>query len=304
MSINTLSYATLFQKQLDEQMIQEATSGWMEQNAGQVIYSGGNTIKIPKISMDGLGNYDRDAGYVQGGVTLAYETLTMGQDRGRKFQLDRNDVDETNFVASAANVMTQFQRTKVIPEVDAYRYSKLATLAIAAGNTGTYTPATATILGQLLADIATVQDIIGESEQLIVTMSYATATILSQADKITKMLDVVDFAQGGVNTKVQSLDGTPIKRVPSARLKTAYTFNDGKTTGQTVGGFVAAGGALTINWLISARRAPIAISKTDRMKIFDPDTNQNADSWLLEYRKYHELWTPDNKLTSVFVSTH
>lgn len=303
MPINTLATATLFQQQLDQQMIQEATSGWMEANAGQVKYSGGKEIKIPKLNMNGLANYDRDNGYVQGAVTLEYETETMTQDRGRKFQLDSMDVDETSFIASAANVVTQFQRLQIIPEVDAYRYSKLAALAIGAGNTSSYTPATTDILSKLLADISAVQDVIGENEPLIINMSYAVATILSQADKIAKVLDTAQFTQGGIQTKVLSLDGMPIKRVPSARLKTAYVFNDGKTAGQTAGGFVPATGALDINWIISSARAPIAVSKTDNMKIFDPATNQGADAWLIEYRKFHELWVPDNRLTAVRVST-
>lgn len=155
MPINTLAMATIFQQALDKQMIEGATSGWMEDNAGQVKYSGGNEVKIPMISMDGLGNYDRDAGYVQGGVSLAYGTYQMTQDRGRKFKLDAMDVDESNFVATAGNVMGEFQRTKVIPEVDAYRYSKLATLAIGAGNTtSAFNALTATsgILKQLRAE--------------------------------------------------------------------------------------------------------------------------------------------------------
>ena len=302
MAINTLEMATLFQQQLDKQMLEGATSGWMEKNAGQVKYSGGNEVKIPKINMDGLANYDRDNGYTQGGVTLKYGTYTMTQDRGRKFQLDAIDVDETNFVAAAANVTTEFQRTKVIPEVDAYRYSKLAALAAGASHKTAYTPAESDILSKLLADIAAVQDVVGESEPLVITMSIPAAVTLSQADKIEKRLDVAQFAQGTVQIKVQSIDGTPIIRVPSARMKTAYVFNDGKTTGQTVGGFVPASGAVDINWIISARRAPIAVSKTDTMKIFDPLTNQNAQAWLIEYRKFHDLWVPDNKLDAVWVN--
>lgn len=302
MAINTLATATLFQQQLDKQMIEGATSGWMEANAGQVKYSGGGEVKIPKINMDGLADYDRDAGYTQGSVTLAYGTYVMTQDRGRKFQLDAMDVDETNFVAAAANVTTEFQRTKVIPEVDAYRYSKLAALAAGASHKTEYTPATADILAKFLADIAAVQDVVGENEPLVVTMSIPTATILAQADKIEKRLDVMEFAQGSVKTKVNSIDNTPILRVPSIRMKTAYVFNDGKTTGQTAGGFVPASGAVDINWIITARRAPIAVSKTDTMKIFDPLTNQNAQAWLIEYRKFHELWVPDNKLDAVLVN--
>ena len=34
MAINTLEMAKLYQKKLDERMIVDATSGWMEANAG------------------------------------------------------------------------------------------------------------------------------------------------------------------------------------------------------------------------------------------------------------------------------
>ncbi len=38
MPINTLATATLFQNTLDKVAIQEAVTGWMDSNAGQVIY--------------------------------------------------------------------------------------------------------------------------------------------------------------------------------------------------------------------------------------------------------------------------
>lgn len=84
MAINTIEAAKIFQTALDLQMIQGATSGWMEDNAGQTKYSGGAEVKIPKMSLSGLGKYNRDSGYVQGAVTYSYETRTLTQDRGRK----------------------------------------------------------------------------------------------------------------------------------------------------------------------------------------------------------------------------
>ena len=74
MAINTLAAATLFMQQLDKIAVQDAVTGWMDANSGQVIYNGGDEVKIPKMSVQGLGDYDRDKGYVQGGVTLSYET--------------------------------------------------------------------------------------------------------------------------------------------------------------------------------------------------------------------------------------
>ncbi|NMM64393.1 hypothetical protein HBE96_17370 [Clostridium sp. P21] len=299
---NSIAYATLFQNALDKQLIAGATSGWMEGNASQVIYNGGNTIKIPKITMDGLGNYDRNNGFTQGAVNLAYETMTMTQDRARTFTLDAMDVNESNFVASASNVMSQFQAVQVIPEIDAYRYSRIASLAITGGQAvGGYTPVATDILSKLKADIAKIKDVVGEVP-LIVTMSTLTKNILENSTEINKQLVVTDFAKGAYSTKVFMIDDCPVIGVPSARLKTAYIFNDGKTAGQTQGGFTADASAKNINWIISTQTAPIAVSKTDTMRIFDPMVNQAANAYKLDYRKYHDLWIPNNALAGVFVN--
>lgn len=132
MAINTLAAATIFQQQLDKIAVQDAVTGWMDANAGQVKYNGGAEVKIPKMSVQGMGDYDRDNGYQKGSVTLEYETRKMTQDRGRKFQIDPMDVDESNFIPTAAAIMAEFQRTQVIPEIDAYRISKIASEVITA----------------------------------------------------------------------------------------------------------------------------------------------------------------------------
>ena len=306
MAINTLAYAQIFMQELDRQVIAGATSGWMEGNAGQVVYTGGNTIKVPMISMDGMGNYNRATGYVAGQSTLAYQTLTLGQDRGRAFSIDENDVDETNFVENASNLMGEFQRTLVIPEIDCYRYSKIASLAIAAGRfSGGYTPGVSDILSHLRADISAIQDVIGSSTPLVITMSVLNHALLEQSTEMTRMLAVGTMNVANVNLtyNVNTVDDCPIIEVPSGRLMTSYIFNDGVTVNQTQGGFSANVGAKHINWIISAQQSPLAISKTDNMRIFAPEVNQAADSWLLQYRKYHELFVMENKLPTIFVNT-
>ena len=51
MAINTLAAATIFQQQLDKIAVQDAVTGWMDANAGQVKYNGGAEVKIPKMSV-------------------------------------------------------------------------------------------------------------------------------------------------------------------------------------------------------------------------------------------------------------
>jgi len=300
---NVLEYAKVFQNQLDKQVEAAATSGWMEKNAGRVQYNGGNEVKIPTINMDGLGDYDRNKGFVEGSVTSAYQTKTMTMDRGRTFKLDSMDVNETNFVVEAGAVLGEFQATKVVPELDAYRYSKIAALAIAAGQAKTgYMPDAETILNQLREDMYKIYDKAGDGISLVISISTLVAQILENSDKISKTLSVGDFKQGEVSLKVKIFDDAPLIRVPSARMKTEYLFKTGGT-GQTEGGFTATETAKDINWIIAAQSAPIAVSKTDTVRIFSPDIYQDAHAWKIDYRKYHDLWIPDNKLKLVFVNT-
>lgn len=290
---NVLEYAKIFQTTLDKQAVQESTTGWMEANAGQVKYNGGNEVKIPSITMDGLADYDRTTGFVDGTVTLTYQTHTLTQDRGRSFSLDAMDVDETNFVATAGNVMGEFQRVEVVPEIDAYRYSKLATLAINAGQTSAKAITKENIVDELLADLNGMEDVIGNKE-VVITMSPIMAGLLAKEGKdyISKSM----LAKGALSVEVQSFNENAIVRASSRLLKTEIEI-------KAEGGFEATAGAKDINWLIATKDAPIAISKTEKVRIFTPDTNQNADAYKLDYRKYHDLWVPKNKLSSIFVNT-
>lgn len=304
MAINTLQYSQQFQTVLDAQMLAGATSAFMEANAGQVKYDGGDTVHIPEISMQGLAKYDRDEGFNQGSVTLKFNPYKMTQDRGRTFQLDAMDVNETNFVATAGTVMGEFQRTQVIPEIDSYRYSKIAALATAENKVITgFTPTATTILEKIEAEITDIQDVVGEDEGLIIVMSTKLRTILNNADKFNRYLNVAEFKNGSVNTTVKSFNDIPILGVPSARMKTQYVFNDGKTANQQAGGFKADTGAKDINWIIMPQRAPIAVSKTDKVRIFTPELNQKADAWKIDYRKYHDLWIPKNRFAAIRVNT-
>lgn len=279
---NTIEYAKLYQKNLDQLSVQDSVTGWMEANAGQVIYNGGREIKIPKMSIDGLADYDRAKGYAEGAVTLEYETRTMTQDRGKKFVLDAQDVDESGFVATGAAVLGTFQSEKVVPEIDAYRLSTLYGIAKAAGNVSyAYNPSAAGVLAALKADIANVRKKGGKN--LVVHISYDAMNALEIA--LAAQLHNMTWAQGGINTQVPMIDNCPLIATEDARLYTKLTIS--KDNGYT--------GTGAINWIVADARAPIAVSKTDVPRIFAPDVNQNADAWIITYRKYHDLWVADNK---------
>ena len=291
---NSIDYASIFQTALDEQMLQAMTTSKMEAQASQVKYTGGNEIKILKMTLEGLGDYSRTSSthFPTGDITTSWETHSFDMDRGKEFFLDRMDNDE-QFVDIAGQIMSEFQRVHVSPEVDAYRYEAIWDKAVDDGQVGSYTPATSTIFGQLKDDIADLQDVIGETEPLTIYMRYPVANMLDQADEIYHQLDAKDAT--GTNTKQRTIDGIPIIRVPSIRFKTDFTFS-------ATDGFSAGTYAMPINWIIAADRAVIGIVKTEKPRIFSPDVNQDGDGWKFQYRKYHTLIIPDNKLEGVYVN--
>ncbi len=297
MPINTIETRQVFQKELDKQMMEGLTSSFMDTNAGRVIYNGGSEIKIPKMSLTGLKDYSRGDGYPSGSITLEYETRTMKMDRGTSFQIDAMDVDESNFVATAGNVLGEFQRTKVIPEVDAYRYSTVQDLAKENAVIAAVTEAN--VYKLLIKDISAVQDIVGESTPLVCCMSGTAKGFLNASTEFSKNIEVTEFKRGEITTKVRVVNGVPILSVPSDRMYHQYIFKKGNLENLAESGFEKAEGAEMADWIILPVAAAIAVCKQDKGKIIDPDTNQKADAWFIGYRKYHDVWVKDSRIKAI-----
>lgn len=302
MPLNTLVYATQLQKALDASAVLGLTSGWMDANASQVVYNGGNKIRMPEMSTTGLKDYDRDDGYPDGSVTLSFKEYEMTMDRGTSFQLDAMDVNETNFIVNATSVCNTFQKEHVLPEIDAYRYSRIYALLKEAGRSTVYTAEAAGVWDKLQEDIAKIRDEIGEETPLVVTIAQKAKTMLELNEKFTKILNVAEFKAGVINTRIKEFNNCFLKPVPSSRMKTAYVFKDGKTDGEKEGGFAPAEGSKGINWIITPQNVPIAVTKQDKMKIINPDAYQKADAWFIGYRRYHEVWVPANRYKKCWVN--
>lgn len=302
---NMIKYATIFQNELDKAATQDMLTGWMDANSGKVKYSGGKEVKIPQLSVDGLANYDRTGGtgYTKGSAKFEYKTKEMTQDRGRKFEIDANDVDETGFVLTAGNIMGEFQRTKVIPEIDAYRLSNLATAAMGieadANVEYSYKPSSKTIIEKIKTGIKVIRNN-GYNGGLMIHITYDALTEVEIAalGKLTS----VTFSQGGIDTEVPSIDKCPLIVTPQNRMYSKIKLYDGVTEGQEKGGYVKDEKGIECNFIIVPRDVPIAVTKQDLMRIFDPQTNQSANAWSMDYRRYHDIWVQDNKANSVYAN--
>lgn len=309
-TINSLEFQSKLTGELDKALVQEAQTSFFADNALRSKFVGARTVLIPDVDMEGLGNYDRDDGFVTGALTVSSESYTMAMDRGRSFQLDREDNDETGIANLAGQVMGEFVRTRVVPELDAYVLSKLATLATTKSQTVTGTVASQ-IYKMITEAINKVQAVAGYSEPLVCFVDSTVWGALMNTTEVTRQINVGEFKKGTVNTKVKYLNDVPIIPVSDDRMKTAYTFYDGVTddsgssgADQTVGGFVPATSAKKIGILVLPRRAASLVKKSERIRTFTPEQNQKADAYLFQYRIYYDLFVKKSLTGTVYTYTY
>jgi len=301
---NIINYAAVFNRILDEKFYVLPRTMWMEDTNPGIVWEGGKEVKIPMLGMDGLGTMN---GYKapQGDLTLGWETKTLQWYRGRNFSIGRYDVDETNFALTVGNAIRVFLNEKVVPEVDCLRIAAAAQGAVAYGTVVAQATAditTANILSLLLADIAKVQDKIGETEQLYIQISTGLKNLLEQSTQITRFLDVKDYNVRSATLRLEALNDQYLIGTPSAYMHSVFGLNDGVTGGQTVGGVTFTNLGANINWIIAARPAVDAIARPQITKVIDPDTNQEGEFWKVMFSIYHGNWIMENKGDGLLVS--
>lgn len=254
-----------------------------------------NEIIIPKIDMDALGDYDRSSGYTNGDVTMTNETVKFNYERGRMFSVDAMDNEETVGIAYG-KLASEFIRTKVAPEGDAFRF---ATYAGTSGISKVATPAT----------LSTGADVIN---------ALRTATNKMDEDEVTyerRYLFITPTLKG----LIDDLDTTKSKEVlsrfeqvilvPQTRFYAAIDMLDGKSSGETKGGYKrhAKGSesgdtnGADINFMIIQKDAVMQYNKHIAPKVITPEANQDADAWKFGYRKYGLADVYENKVAGIYL---
>jgi len=255
------------------------------------------SVLIPKMVLQGLGDYDRTNGFIKGNVTLEWVTHTFTQDRGRTFMIDAMDNEETAMVAFAS-LSGEFIRTQVAPELDAYRFS---TYASKAENSVQEALTKDNIIAAIDTAIGTLDDAEVPEGDRVLFVSVPAYNLMKGTNELVKRFDV-QTGSGNVDRRIETFDGMQVVKVPSTRFKTAYVFNDGKTAGQESGGFTPDINAKAINFMLVSKSAVVQIVKLALPRVFTPEQNQEAHAWKFDYRLYHDAWVLDNKKNGIYVS--
>jgi len=290
---NSIALAAKFQPILDEIYQREAITSFLDSQTKVIDGSAANEVKVFKTSMVGLGNYSRNSGFPTGDVTGTWETIKLMAERGREFTIDAMD-DEESIGMAFGTLASEFIRTKVAPEVDAYRFAKWA----GASGILTTTAASLTTAAAVLAAVDAAANVLDENEVPI------EGRVLFVSSTIGRLLDAAlsrSLAnETTANRKLQVLDDMRIVRVPQSRFYTQVTLDAGATS--SAGGFTktATTGA-DINFVLMHPSAVGQAKKHEKVKIFSPEVNQSSDGYLFQYRLYHDAWVYDNKVHGIYL---
>ena len=271
---------------LDEVYKQASTTADLDGDS-TLVRAGANTneIIIPKMTMDGLADYSRNGGYVNGDVTLTNETVTFNYDRGRKFTVDSMDNEETAGVAFG-KLSAEFIRTKVVPEMDAFRYATYASVEGISKDSGDLADGNAVLAALVAAQSKMDEDEVpAEDRHLRIT---PTLYNMVNAVDTTKSREVLNsFAS--------------VTKVPQSRFYTAIDLHDGTSENELSGGFVKSSDAKDINFMVIHKPAVLQYPKHTVNKVIGPEDNQTSDGYMFFYRAYGLADVYENKAAGIYL---
>lgn len=245
-----------------------------------------NELIIPMIELQGLGDYDRNSGYVSGDVTLTNETVKCNFDRGRMFTVDNMDDADSAGIAFG-RLAGEFIRTKVAPELDAFRFASYASKVGVGQKEETLEDGAA-----VLAALRVATNAMDEAE---VPMEDRHLFITPTLDGMIADLDTTKSREILSRFASKTL-------VPQTRFYTAIDQKDGHTGGQEAGGYAKAEGGKELNFMVIHKPALIQFEKHVAPKIVTPDQNQEADAYKYGYRNVGVADVYKNKLAGVYAS--
>lgn len=283
---NAITLAKKYVPLLDEVYKKVALTSILDSDAS-LAKEGANTneIIIPKIDMDGLGDYDRNSGYVNGDVTLTWETVKFNYERGRMFSVDAMDNEESAGLAFG-KLSGEFIRTRVVPEIDAFRF---ATYASKSG-------------------VTVVKENLSTGEAVI--KALRTASTKMDEEEVTsegRILFITPTLKGLVDDLDTNKSKEVLKKfsavieVPQSRFYSAIELQDGKSSGEEKGGYKKASDAKDLNFMIIEPSALLQFPKHVVPKIVTPEQNQSADAWKFGYRNYGLADVYENKTAGIYV---
>lgn len=267
---------------------------------------GAGEVKLFILETDGLADYRRarggdpkaghtefvagestGSGYYVGGVTGRWESFKLAFDRGVQFRIDSMDDEEVDGLVMA-NLTTEFTKTKVIPEIDAIRFSRIAQYTNAPfGNRAVGTIAANTILTKFNAALTYQAEQEVESDSQAFFVSPTVMGLVRNTTELSRKLTQEEYRSesAGVTFTITKYEGRPIVEVPSSRFFTDIAVS-------ATNGFHPSATSKVINFLLVDITSVLPVVKVENLRVFSPEQVQDFDGYKINLRVYHDLFVP------------
>ncbi len=283
---NSMTLAKKFIPMLDE-VYQAACLTAVLDGSAELVQQGANAneLIIPKLEMQGLGNYDRNEGYAKGDVTLTNETVKCNFDRGRMFSVDRMDDEESANIAFG-KLAGEFIRTKVAPELDAFRFASYCKKSGITKEQETLSDGAA-VLKAIRKAVVTMDEAEVPAEERFLFITPTLYGLLEDMNMDTSKAVLNRFEQ--------------VILVPHTRFYTAVKQKSGKDS-EAQGGFEKDSGAAEVNFIAIHKGAVVQFEKHVAPKVITPENNPDADAYKFGYRNVGIADVYANKVKGVYVN--
>lgn len=188
----------------------------------------GKTIYIPNLSTTGRVSADRDTiATATRNYDNAWEPKTLSNQRKWSTLVHPKDIDQTNEVASIANITQVYNEEQKFPEMDAYCISTLYSLWCSQTQTPDHTALTTANVLSVFDDLMLKMDNARvPANGRILYCTNEVKTMLKQASGLTRNYDV---QSGGtaISRTVSRIEEVEIIGVPATLMKTEYDFTTG-----------------------------------------------------------------------------
>lgn len=303
----------------------EAVSSVLSRDSALVRFTGAKTVKVAKISLGGLSNYYRNnvgdprvegvdggkgidapyatgdspyfgAGYREAPAALTWEERTIRMDRASKYVIEKFDDEESGGLL-VGNILTEVNRTQMVPEVDAYCFSEIYKNAGHIDNNSIGSGANAKPLEALNAGLTYLEKCEVPADNQIIFMSPDYLNALRNTPELTKFMQQGDYEKN-VSFRMTKYEGRQLIIVPPLRFKSDYVFGDR--------GFWASATAVDIDFIVMDKEAAVHVVKFQQTKILSGNEAliaSNMDGFVLYARVYHDLFVFDNKKVGIYVKT-
>ncbi|QHM53330.1 hypothetical protein [Pediococcus acidilactici] len=256
------------------------------------LVNGGRSFTLTTITTTGLKDHSRDKGFNTGSVQNEKKVYTMGQDRDVEFFIDRQDVDETNQDLAVANISKTLIEEHVQPELDAYRFSKIASEATTAGNSAEETLTVDNVYSRMKASILPLRKY--GPQNIVGFVSSEAMDLLERSNEFTRSITNQNVGLTALESRVTSIDGVQLVEVwDDSRFYDKYDFTEG---------YKVTDDAKSINFEFVAKPAVIPIVKENAIYMFAPGQHTEGDGYLYQNRLYHDLFVKSQKQDGIYVS--